>query len=579
MVSSYVRFLHAKAAALPCQLLPEVHNRLVTTSGKPHTALTSPHATMDKLRRLAFALLLTCCGSASAGPPLEHVRMQLRWTHQFQFAGYYAAVQQGFYREAGLDVELIPGNNVAPAITRVVNGEADFGVTNAGLAQAYIEGKPVVALAAILQSSPSVWITTGDLTRPADLVGKRLMSLPPPENAELLAVFLYEGIPLDQLKLEMTSYRLEDLIEGKADAFNAYISNEPDLLRARGIPFNVISPRQYGVDFYSEVLFTSQEQIRKHPERVRAFRAATLKGWQYALDHQEEIVRLIHTRYAPHLSLEHLRYEAQEITKLVLPTLVPLGHMNPGRWQHIADTYHKLGMVRHTRPLDGMIYDPEPPRADLRPLYYTLAGISVLLLAAAGLAMTYRRLYRQLQHTTAEREAALREVRRLAHFDPLTHLPNRLLLDELMGQALATARRQRQQVAVCFIDLDGFKPINDELGHAAGDHVLQEIAARLRKSLRTSDVVARWGGDEFVAVLPDTSEMAAIECMAQVRDRLAQSLRLDGHDYHVNASVGIAMYPTHSENRAELLELADQAMYCAKTQGKGRTCVAARPGG
>jgi len=533
---------------------------------------------MTKFRRLALALLLTCCGSASAGPPLDHVRMQLRWTHQFQFAGYYAAVQQGYYRDAGLEVELIPGNNVAPAITRVVNGEAEFGVTNAGLAQAYIEGKPVVALAAILQSSPSVWITTGDLTRPADLVGKRLMTLPPPENAELLAVFLYEGIPLEQLKLEMTSYRIEDLIEGKTDAFNAYISNEPDVLRTRGIPYNVISPRQYGVDFYSEVLFTSQEQVRRHPERVRAFRAATLKGWQYALDHQEEIVRLIHTRYAPHLPIAHLRYEAQEISKLVLPTLVPLGHMNPGRWQHIADTYHKLGLVTRTRPLDGMIYDPEPPRADPRPLYYTLAGISVLLLAAAALAMTYHRLYRQLQHTTAERESALREVRRLAHFDPLTHLPNRLLLDELMQQALATARRQRQHVAVCFIDLDGFKPINDALGHAAGDHVLREIASRLRQALRTSDVVARWGGDEFVAVLPDTSELAAVECMAQVRHRLAQSLQLAGHDYHVNASVGIALYPTHSESRAQLLELADQAMYCAKTQGKGRTCVAARPG-
>ena len=373
---------------------------------------------MTKLRRLALALLLTCCGSAHAGPPLDHVRMQLRWTHQFQFAGYYAALHQGFYREAGLEVELIPGNNVAPAITRVLKGEADFGVTNAGLAQAYIEGKPVVALAAILQSSPSVWITTGDLTRPADLVGKRLMSLPSPENAELLAVFLYEGIPLEQLNLRMTSYRIDDLVEGKTDAFNAYISNEPDLLRRRGIPYNVISPRQYGVDFYSEVLFTSQEQIRRHPERVRAFRDATLKGWQYALDHQDEIVKLIHEKYAPDLSEDHLRYEAQEITKLVLPTLVPLGHMNPGRWQHIADTYRKLGLVKRSLPLAGMIYDPEPPRADPRPLYYTLAGISVLLLAAAALAMTYHRLYRQLQHTTAEREAALREVRRLAHFDP-----------------------------------------------------------------------------------------------------------------------------------------------------------------
>ena len=535
---------------------------------------------MTTLRRLALALLLTCCGRAHADPPpLDHVRVQLRWTHQFQFAGYYAAVQQGYYRDAGLDVELIPGNNVAPAITRVLNGEVDFGTTNAGLAQAYIEGKPVVALAAVLQSSPSVWITRGNLTRPADLVGKRLMALPPPENAELLAVFLYEGISPEQLNVQMTSYRIDDLVEGKTDAFNGYISNEPDLLRQRGIPYNVISPRQYGVDFYSEVLFTSQQQVRDHPERVRTFRAATLKGWQYALEHQDEIVKLIHDRYAPHLSQEHLRYEAQEISKLALPNLVPLGHMNLGRWQHIAETYRKLGMVKRTVPLDAMLYDPEPPRTDPRPLYYTLAGISVLMLAAAGLAMTYHRLYRQLQRTTAEREAALRQVRQLAHFDPLTQLPNRLLLDELMQQALASARRQRQQVAICFIDLDGFKPINDELGHAAGDHVLQEIATRLRQSLRNSDVVARWGGDEFVAVLPDTAELAAIECMAQVRQRLAQALRLSGHEYHVNASVGIAMYPAHSENRAELLELADQAMYCAKTQGKGRTCVAGRPGG
>lgn len=166
------------------------------------------------------------------------------------------------------------------------------------------------------------------------------------------------------------------------------------------------------------------------------------------------------------------------------------------------------------------------------------------------------------------REAEAR-AQYLATHDALTGLPNRVMFNELLSQSLQSARRYPREIAVMFIDLDGFKLINDRLGHEAGDVLLQVVATRFRQALRASDVVARLGGDEFVVLLQEISEAQQLGIVA--RKLLAEAcapVEACGSPCQVSASIGVAMYPRHGDDERSLLTNADKAMYLAKQRGK-----------
>src|SRR5262249_10919302 len=153
--------------------------------------------------------------------------------------------------------------------------------------------------------------------------------------------------------------------------------------------------------------------------------------------------------------------------------------------------------------------------------------------------------------------------------DALTDLPNRVLLDDRLDQAIAHANRDAQQFAVMVVDLDRFKTINDSLGHHAGDTVLKEVASRLRRVVRDVDTVARVGGDEFVLIVgPNTSRGEAEEVGGRINQALAEPIHVNEVDLHVSASIGIALYPGDGTSVERLLKRADAAMYCAKERGR-----------
>ncbi|MGH8806923.1 MAG: diguanylate cyclase domain-containing protein [Noviherbaspirillum sp.] len=184
----------------------------------------------------------------------------------------------------------------------------------------------------------------------------------------------------------------------------------------------------------------------------------------------------------------------------------------------------------------------------------------------AELATANARLQAEIQ----ERMLAEEQIRYLANHDALTGLPNRRLLEDRLEQALELARRNGNMVAIQFIDLDRFKPVNDRLGHRVGDLLLQAIAVRLRSLLRAVDTVSRVGGDEFVLVLPEmTSATAAVETAQKVLDALARPYEIDGHELSVTPSIGISLFPDHSNEAGALLCRADAAMYRAKEMGRG----------
>ena len=189
--------------------------------------------------------------------------------------------------------------------------------------------------------------------------------------------------------------------------------------------------------------------------------------------------------------------------------------------------------------------------------------------SAAGILAVGRDL--SVQHATEER------LRHMATHDALTELPNRLLLSDRIRMTIAQARRSGQGFSVATVGIDGFKKVNDGLGHPVGDAVLRMAAARLRKTLRDSDTLARVGGDEFVAVLPGTASEAQIKLVTgRLLATLQAPFEIDTHTIYLGASVGVSVYPQHAEDEVRLVALADAAMSRAKETGKAR-CVVYSP--
>ena len=169
-----------------------------------------------------------------------------------------------------------------------------------------------------------------------------------------------------------------------------------------------------------------------------------------------------------------------------------------------------------------------------------------------------------------EKKALEQKIRDLARFDGLTGLPNRQNFIELVESTLLRARRNRSRFALFFVDLDRFKPVNDSCGHATGDELLKVVAARLRGALRESDIVGRFGGDEFLVLLPDIAQPAdAAGVAAKIGAALDRLFELASGRFSISSSIGIAIYPDHGSSVDALIEAADRAMYEAKKDGGG----------
>ncbi|QSZ41405.1 PAS domain-containing protein [Sulfurimonas aquatica] len=292
----------------------------------------------------------------------KSVTLELKWKHQFQFAGYYMAKEKGFYEKHGFDVKILEGTD-KNVITDVASGNIDFGVYGSGIVVEQLKGKQLIALSSIFQHSPIHLIVKKEsgIAKVSDLVGKRIM-LPknPIQAVEILAMLRRNGIATDEVNLIDTSHDILSLVNDETDAFSAYVSNEPYLLNTLGVKYTILHPKDYGIDFYNDVLFTSKLMLHEHPEIVKAFTDASLEGWEYAFEHMDETVELILKKYnTQNKTQELLLFEANELQKLIGAPIVPLGHMSESRWKDIAHYYKALGFIDKEVDikLDGFIYD------------------------------------------------------------------------------------------------------------------------------------------------------------------------------------------------------------------------------
>ena len=253
-------------------------------------------------------------------------------------------------------------------------------------------------------------------------------------------------------------------------------------------------------------------------------------------------------------------------------------------WNRAATTM--FGWTRRealARPIQQLIFPDGVPEGDQQtPFNYYAArrdGSSLPVeIRIKSLDIEGRNQRSLFLHDVTER-IQLERLRDLeAREDALTQLPNRRALDERLPEAMARTRRQQTALAVLFMDLDGFKAVNDMHGHAAGDELLREIAKRLGAAVRETDYVARWAGDEFVVLLENIALDAAERLARQLVDTLEQPVQLQEAKVHVSASIGVALYkPDVSETALELLKRADVAMYNAKHAGKAQVYMADAP--
>jgi diguanylate cyclase (GGDEF)-like protein/PAS domain S-box-containing protein len=367
-----------------------------------------PFLLLSRFFRPLLYVSLMLIASFHAVAASTSVTLQLRWWHQFQFAGYYAALHKGFYAEAGLNVELLEGGPGINVVEQVTSKKADFGVSNASLLIDYLQGKPVLMLGPIFQHSPNIVIARGSGMRLTDLVDAGPVALMGgDQDVELKAMFLNEGIALDRVRFVPDERHLTDFLEQKVLALNAYSSNEPFILNQAGIAHTVLNPENYGMDFYGDALFTHPDMETTNAATLRAFRSASLRGWEYALKHPEEIIEVILQHYnTQNKSREHLLYEANAIENLVNPSIISVGHNNPGRWQHIAQTYARFGLIDDVpiETMEGFFYQPERP-VDLGWLYATLLVAVTTLVIVGGIAGYILFVNRRLNGVITEKTA------------------------------------------------------------------------------------------------------------------------------------------------------------------------------
>ena len=291
---------------------------------------------------------------------LEKVSVQLAWKHQFEFAGFYMAKEKGFYKDVGLDVEIKEYQYGLNLTEDVINNKSTYGETGTSLLIDASLGKETKLLASIYQSSPLVFLSTkkSNISSIPDFKGKRLMTTPGADTAiAFYAMTNRHGITKDDMIYQKHSFDVKDLAQNKTDIMMAYSSNEPYLLQELGVEYNIFDPREYGFDFYNNIIFTSVEETQNHPHRAANFTEASLKGFDYAFQHIDEAVEVILTKYnSQNKSKAALLFEANALKKLAYDSNNKLGEIDPNKLQRIYDIYNATGSIKKSVNPQEMIF-------------------------------------------------------------------------------------------------------------------------------------------------------------------------------------------------------------------------------
>ena len=282
------------------------------------------------------------------------------WLDQFEFAGFYIAKEKGFYEKAGLDVE-IKGYKIDTDLTQtVLDGKADFGLNSSSLLIDKSNGKDISILGTIFQSSPLVLVAleNSNIKTIHDIKNKKIMLASNQENfATFQSMLKNQGLNTNELNFIPHTFKIYDLIDGKTDLMSAYITNELFELKHKGYEVKIFNPKDYGFDFYEDILFTSKNFAQTNPQIVKDFYNATIKGWEYAFENIEESAKIIYEKYnSQDKSLDALIYEAKEMKKLVYDKEGKFGTITEEKINIIENTYRIMGLINNKIDINDLIY-------------------------------------------------------------------------------------------------------------------------------------------------------------------------------------------------------------------------------
>lgn len=769
--------------------------------------------------KFILLVLLFCSLNANS---LEKLTLQLNWKDQFEFAGYYMAKEKGFYKDVGLDVEFKNYQFDLNIVQQVTDNSATYGIGGSDLIVDISNGSNIILMSAIFQSSPLVLLTTekSGIKSIEDFKNKKVMLSPDTlTSVTYNAMLKKKNLSFSDMKVVNHTFDINDLINEKVDLFQSYITNEPfQLIKANLKPI-VFDPKDYGFDFFSDILFTSSDEIKNHLQRAIKFRDASLKGWRYAFDNIEESIDIILEKYnSQNRTREALLYEANESKKLAYYENIPLGDISQNKIERMYDAYNIMNFIKNPidikkyilpttstynsnlifsekekeylknealkiciapnwMPLeaideknmhtgmgadikdiiekrinkkidilytnswsdslnaiknekcqilslskktksrsnylnftqkifkipyvivtkrdkffidnfdeiknnkfavvksyaiqedlkefypntevvevedieqglqlvqDGKVYGYIDTTASIgyaidknemynlkiigkMPIGYDLSYgvikektelLSILEKAISTISKEEReRIYRkwiaienkkvadysliwqivsfslfiilllgywnrkvlkskkELEKANELLELAKLEIKnknkileKLAITDKLTKIYNRSKLDEIIKDELNRANRFETTFALCLLDIDYFKSVNDTYGHIVGDKVLVSFATLLKNSIRETDYVGRWGGEEFVFIITNTNQEQLLHFTEKIRKKI------ESHNFDIvknkTASFGVTLFKK-GDDIETIIKRADDALYKAKKSGRNRIC-------
>jgi two-component system, NarL family, sensor histidine kinase EvgS len=294
----------------------------------------------------------------SVSTNLEKVTLQLEWKHQFEFAGFYAAIEQGYYKDVGLEVEIREFKEGINITDEVLSGNATFGISSSALILEKLNKKPVVLIASYFKQNALALLTKPGIKTPADLKNKKIMAVDWEMEHTSLGVMLKDfGIKKNDYTLVNHNFKIDKFANNEVDAMSVFITSQPFDLDKLGVKYNILNPASFGIYSYDVELFTSQQVINTNLEKVKNFVEATNKGWEYAFKNKEEIVNLIYNKYTQRKTPESLLFEANQTEKLFKTNVFKIGAITPELIKLNADMYSNLGLVDKNQNINSMLLD------------------------------------------------------------------------------------------------------------------------------------------------------------------------------------------------------------------------------